>query len=79
VPIENLLQWIAAALQRRGRHFDDDDLANTVQQALTGLIQQPAARSPGSRCGFASAPEMPLGSIRAVAAVSQSNVLMTFG
>jgi hypothetical protein len=30
-------------LTLRGRRFDDGDLANAVQQALTGLVHQPAA------------------------------------
>jgi len=34
---------IAAMLTLRGRRFDDGDLANAVQQALTGLVHQPAA------------------------------------
>jgi hypothetical protein len=72
------LERIAAMLRLRGRgDFDDADVADAVQQALTGLIQQPVALSPvGSRCGFASAPEMLLGSIRADREVSQPNVLM---
>ena len=44
VPIENhVFAADRAALQRRGRRFDDGEIAKAVQQALTGLIQQPAA------------------------------------
>ena len=38
------LERIAAMLRLRGRgHFDDSDVGDAVQQALTGLIQQPVA------------------------------------
>jgi hypothetical protein len=40
---DTYLQRIANAYQRNGRRFNDGDLANAVQQALKGLIQQPAA------------------------------------